>query len=210
MCPAPEATTLAGVSTRTAVRTLAALAATASFALSVAACGGSGGGRVAGLGSSTTRDRPATTAALASGPAGGAVAFARCMRADGVPDFPDPGSDGQFPKATLGQLAASDSHYQAAQAKCVHFLPGGASGPSPSQVERVKHEALEFSRCIRSHGVPNFPDPGSDGRIPDPASDGINQGSPQFEAANQACGAYRPPYMPSNSEYNAWARTHGS
>ena len=45
--------------------------------------------------------------------------------------------------------------------------------------------------------------------IPDPASVGIDQGAPKFQAANQACGKYRPPYMPSNAAYNAYARTHG-
>ncbi len=62
---------------------------------------------------------------------------------------------------------------------------------------------------MRTHGVA-LPDPDSSGRIPDPASVGINQGSPQFEAANQACGKYRPPYMPSNAQYNAYAQTQGS
>jgi hypothetical protein len=62
---------------------------------------------------------------------------------------------------------------------------------------------------VRAHDVPNFPDPGRDGRIPDPATLGINQGSPKFEAANKACGKYRPPYMPSNAAYNAYARAHG-
>lgn len=63
---------------------------------------------------------------------------------------------------------------------------------------------------MRAHGVTNFPDPDSTGRIPDPASFGIDQGSPQLEAANQACGKYRPPYIPSNAAYNAYARTQAS
>jgi hypothetical protein len=66
---------------------------------------------------------------------------------------------------------------------------------------------LQFFRCMRAHGVPNFPDPDSTGRIPDPATFGIDQGSPQFEAANQACRKYRPPYIPSNAAYNAYAQT---
>jgi hypothetical protein len=74
---------------------------------------------------------------------------------------------------------------------------------------QVRALSLRFSQCVRAHGVPNFPDPDSTGRIPDPASVGINQGSPKFEAANQACGKYRPPYMPSHAAYNAYARTHG-
>jgi hypothetical protein len=58
---------------------------------------------------------------------------------------------------------------------------------------------------VRAHGITNFPDPGSDGRIPDPASVHIDQGSPQFQAANQACRQWRPPYMPSNPAYDAYA-----
>jgi hypothetical protein len=54
-----------------------------------------------------------------------------------------------------------------------------------------------------------MPDPDSSGRIPDPATVGINQGSPAFEAANRICAKWRPPYMPSNAAYNAYARTHG-
>jgi hypothetical protein len=61
---------------------------------------------------------------------------------------------------------------------------------------------------VRAHGVANFPDPDSTGRIPDPASVGIDQGSPKFEAANQACAKDRLPYIPSNSAYESWAKTH--
>ena len=60
---------------------------------------------------------------------------------------------------------------------------------------------------MRSHGVPKFPDPDGSGRIPDPASYGIDQGSPRFEAANLACAQYRPPYIPSNEAYNSYAAT---
>jgi hypothetical protein len=68
---------------------------------------------------------------------------------------------------------------------------------------------LKFAQCMRSYGVA-LPDPDSSGRIPDPASVGIDQGSPQFEAANQACAKYRPPYIPSNAQYNAYAQAQGS
>ena len=96
--------------------------------------------------------------------------------------------------------------------------PDGLQAPAPERRQRADPRsgaAGEGARRWRSpgacaaHGVPNFPDPGSDGRIPDPASVGIDQGSPKFEAANQACRKYRPPYMPSNAAYNAYARTHG-
>jgi hypothetical protein len=128
------------------------------------------------------------------------------MRAHGVPDFPDPDSNGQFNKRTLAGLATSNSHFASASHGCQHLLPQ----PSVDQQREQSVEALEFSECMRSHGVVKFPDPGSDGRIPDPATFGIDQGSPQFEEANEACGKYRPPYVPSNAAYNAYARANGS
>ena len=133
------------------------------------------------------------------------------MRSHGVPIWPDPNSSGVFDKTKLSsqQLGASSSRVQAAQSACQHLLPNGGSGRNPAQVQQVKVQALRFSRCVRSHGLPNFPDPASDGRIPDPASVGIDQGSPKFQAANQACRKDRPPYMPSNAAYNAYAETHG-
>jgi len=133
------------------------------------------------------------------------------MRSNGVPNWPDPNSSGVFDKTKLTpqQLGASASRVQSAQTACQHLLPNGGSGPSPGEVQLVRAQALEFAQCVRSHGVPNFPDPASDGRIPDPATVGINQGSPKFEAANQACRKYRPPYMPSNAAYNAYVRTQG-
>ena len=133
------------------------------------------------------------------------------MRSNGVPNWPDPSTNGVFDKAKLTsqQLGASTAKVQAAQGACRHLLPNGGSGPTAAQVQQAKAQALRFSQCVRAHGVPNFPDPDSTGRIPDPATVGIDQGSPKFRAANQACGTSRPPYMPSNSAYDAYARTHG-
>lgn len=137
------------------------------------------------------------------------IEYARCMRSKGVPDFPDPTSSGEFSKSVLGRLASHNSHFQDATRACVHLLPHGGSQGDQSQEQQVRTEGVEFARCMRHHGV-HLPDPASTGRIPDPATLGINQGSPKFEAANQACGRYRPPYMPSNAQYNAYAQTHGS
>jgi hypothetical protein len=126
------------------------------------------------------------------------------MRSHGVLSYPDP-TGGGLPKKSPQQLGVSVSRFDAAQAACVHLLPNGGSGPTSSQVTQVRANALRFSRCVRAHGITNFPDPGSDGRIPDPASVHIDQGSPQFQAANQACRQWRPPYMPSNAAYDSYA-----
>ncbi len=195
-----------------AARIAAAVIATAALAPLAAGCGGSAGTHVAQLGSTTTQSgsSPATTAASTQATA--ALAFARCMRSNGVLSFPDPDNpQGGFDKsaASAARADVGSSRFQAASSRCNHLLPNGGSRPSPALVQQVRAEALEFARCVRAHGVRNFPDPGNDGRIPDPATAGINQGSPRFEAANQACGRYRPPYMPSNAAYNAYARSLG-
>jgi hypothetical protein len=182
------------------VRTTTLLVITIALALLVSACGGSPSS--AGSGGSTnvaaSTNNPSTSEK--------ALAFASCMRAHGVSNFPDPNNSGQFNKVALARLAASNSKFLSAQSACKHLLPS----PSATQQRQTAAQALLFSRCMRAHSVTNFPDPDSTGRIPDPASFGIDQGSPQFETANQACGKYRPPYVPSNAAYNAYARTQAS
>ena len=138
-----------------------------------------------------------------------ALAFSACMRSNGVSKYPDPDSSGRLIKESLQQLGVSSSRFQLAESACTHLLPSGGNAPSSEEVQRVRVLSLQFAACVRAHGIPSFPDPDNTGRIPDPATVGIDQGSPKFEAANRACARYRPPYMPSNAAYNAWARTHG-
>jgi hypothetical protein len=159
---------------------------------------------VAQLGATTTGRgaRPA--------PASGTVAYSACMRSHGVSKFPDPASSGAIPKVALGRLGVSAARFQSAQRACSGLLPNGGRPPDRAEQQQVAAEGRRFAQCVRAHGVPGFPDPDSTGRIPDPATVGIDQGSPKFEAANRACGRYRPPYMPSNSAYDTWARSQGS
>jgi CubicO group peptidase (beta-lactamase class C family) len=51
---------------------------------------------------------------------------------------------------------------------------------------------LEYSRCMRAHGVAEFPDP-VDGHIMLSPTSGLNPDSPAFEAASRACAQYGPP-----------------
>lgn len=50
------------------------------------------------------------------------VAFAQCMRDNGVRDFPDPNADGSFPRSAE-QGAHNDPRFQAASEKCRKNLP---------------------------------------------------------------------------------------
>jgi hypothetical protein len=94
------------------------------------------------------------------------------MRSRGVPNFPDPPSSGLVPKADPQVLGVSSSQLQAAQRACQHLYPtnGGALGASlmqceetgdcpPAMVQRVMNGMRMLARCMRSHGVPNWPDP---------------------------------------------------
>ncbi|HYK67137.1 MAG TPA: hypothetical protein VEV45_04265 [Streptosporangiaceae bacterium] len=88
-----------------------------------------------------------------------ALAYARCVRSHGVPDFPDPGSGGQFDKTTLQQLSASNSQYQTATQGCAHLLPNSGGGPTAAELRQEWTGMASFARCMRSHGEPTWPDP---------------------------------------------------
>jgi hypothetical protein len=106
-----------------------------------------------------------------------AVAYSACMRSHGVPNFPDPGSDGQVPKADPQALGVGAPQLQTAQRTCRHLYPdtGGALASSLRQCyeagfcpQSIAHQALaaglKFARCMRSRGVTNWPDPIIDSR----------------------------------------------
>ena len=119
--------------------------------------------------------------------------FVRCMRSHGIPDFPDPGSDGGI---NSGGVRESDSQVNLAQSACQHLLPPSSGGvPSPAQQQRLLSEALRYSTCMRSHGVPNFPDPvGPEGKnvfVPS-GPPGIDTATPQYQAASNACHSLLP------------------
>jgi hypothetical protein len=145
---------------RTRLLTAAALL---SVALAVAGCGGgSSSAGVAhlsyGKGASTASSEgrgssPESPASLQQA----MVAFAKCVRANGVPNFPDPSSDsGGFPVHARGLI--NSPLFKAAQAKCHKLLPEGpGSGPPPSPQTLARF--LNIARCMRRHGVSDFPDP---------------------------------------------------
>ena len=122
-----------------------------------------------------------------------ALAYAKCMRAHGMPDFPDPDSNGQF---NVDRHSVS-SQETAANQVCHHLLNTGDQANAARQQQGLG-QALKYAQCMRAHGVPNFPDPHYTGGGIGQSSGlvvrlhGINIHSPQFQAANQACVHYTP------------------
>jgi hypothetical protein len=117
------------------------------------------------------------------------------MRSHGVPDYPDPNHRGQLPKITPSnesRLGVSQSRFNSASAACQRLWP---YSKAPSQAQRGQElaYALKFARCMRSHGVPNWPDPTTDpdsGRVEftlDLSSLGISVHSPEFMAKAHEC-----------------------
>jgi hypothetical protein len=148
-------------------RTAAAIIATASLALPVAAYGSSPSSTVAG-GSSNARasavSRSTNTQKL--------LAYSRCMRTHGVPSFPDPASSGALPKVSLQELKSPQ--FQAAEKACQNLLPAGTNDQYPPwEAQQLLIGMLRFSQCMRSHGVPNWPDPTTD-----------SEGRPEFPLSN--------------------------
>lgn len=102
------------------------------------------------------------------------VAYAACIRSHGVPNYPDPDSSGELAKTDAHQLGVSTSEYQAAQDACRHLVPTGGSlmqrehqcmqdsDCTPEMVQRMLTADRKLARCMRSHGVANFPDPTTD------------------------------------------------
>jgi hypothetical protein len=69
-----------------------------------------------------------------------------------------------------------------------------ANVPKPGQAQSRQAQLIAYATCMRSHGVPNYPDPSSSGggAVPYGGSTGINPNSPTFQAAQQVCQKYLP------------------
>ena len=110
------------------------LAVLACCAIVLGACGSSG---TTGTGSQT------------NGVSAG-IKFADCIRAHGVPNYPDPGASRELP---IMQSPA----FSAAQKSCQHLLGTGlGSGPLSAQ---GRAHLLQISECMRQRGISGFPDP---------------------------------------------------
>jgi hypothetical protein len=161
---------------------VAAVAAIAPLVLLAAACGG-GSGSNATAGTSTHQP---------------ALAYARCMRSHGEPGFPDPDSQGGFDKTAVVRTfrQTSNSVVLSASRACQHLMPQGLGPQRPqlsaSQQQQLQADVLKAAKCIRSHGVPNFPDPTVDSYGHINVGGGVNPESPQVKAALQACQHFVP------------------
>jgi hypothetical protein len=162
-----------------------ALAAAAGLSLLATACGGSAGTGVVQIGSTQTTTTGSNSSASRSDRQA-MVAFSACMRKHGVPTFPDPKAVSGGYSLSFGSENGIDPNspqFKNAQQACKKLLPNGGTQDSQEQAKQLQ-TALNYAACIRSHGVPNFPDPKLH------AGGGIDMeapNSPQFKTAQKAC-----------------------
>jgi hypothetical protein len=115
--------------------------------------------------------------------------LAKCMRANGSPNFPDPvqnagGVWALAPDVNEEIPAACDQLFRNAKQST-----NAASGPSTEDMAKLRR----YAACMREHGLRNFPDPDEDGNF------GPQAQQPEdatYRTAHEACKQYAPPPRP--------------
>jgi hypothetical protein len=171
----------------TFLRPAAVLVTALVASVAIAACGGSSSAGSSAAGSSASANT--------------GLKFASCVRAHGVPDYPDP--HGGKVTVDIHKLSESARAVEAALGKCAKFEPGPDLSSLPrltaSQMAQVRVGGLDYAKCMRAKGLTNFPDPTI---TPGPGGHGIAMGyslkelkqdhsvfhSAAYETDNKACG----------------------
>jgi hypothetical protein len=121
--------------------------------------------------------------------------FAACMRDHGVTSFPDPqvtttttpGGSSVGVKMAVPASTARAPKFRSAQKACQGILP--APGSSSDHRGPSKQAFLAFARCLRAHGISNFPDPDAQGHLTLEmiSAAGVDVKGPAFFTAAKAC-----------------------
>jgi hypothetical protein len=180
-----------------------ALLALVGLSMLVSGCGGSKSPSVASLGK--TASGGAGTS-VSSAPTGGVfpigssmstdvgtgaagVRYAACMRSHGLPNYPDPDSQGVITITISSSLNPVAPGFQEAEGDCKSLLPPGKP-LSQARQQQMKTRLLAFAACMRSHGVPGYPDPtfGGGGMVSQSIDkNSVDPSSPIYQAAQNAC-----------------------
>ena len=183
---------------KASVRGAAVVALAASLVL--AACGGGGGSPSTSPSSGGAQQSNSSADSLPIATAGAShlrlLKFTKCMRSHGEPHFPDPNREGDFSNYDIDP---SSPQFQAADHECAKYLPsvGAPTAAQRAQMDQAFADLLRFAKCMRSHGVSDYPDPRRNAGGVTLLIPGVNQSSPAFVRAQQHCsslpGAPHPP-----------------
>jgi hypothetical protein len=177
------------------------LAIVALVAILTACTGAAAAPSVASLDDPAATGAPgaSATASPATDPQEAFLAYARCMRENGV-DMPDPivstdGGGGVSVQVNGGKGSSpteSKEEFAEANDACKHLMADvGPNGPAASMSPEDLDKLVEFAQCMREHGI-DMPDPQTDGGFVTNLDDSGDGGKgplddSEFEAANEAC-----------------------
>ena len=122
-----------------------------------------------------------------------AMELAKCMRANGHPNFPDPVKDDQgrwiFPTDAIGDWQPAEACRPLVRDWKIAF--SDEKTVTPEDATKLR----EYAACMREHGLGDWPDPDADGNVelPDRLRVLVDNEDPAFTAAHQACRSHLPP-----------------
>lgn len=163
--------------------------------VALAACGSSSSaspGVASIAGETTTATGAATPAASAADREATLMQASKCMRENGIPDFPDPvvdSSGNARPGEGLRTLDRNDPATRKAFEACQKYFAASRPQFSPEQQQKLQDGLLKYAKCMRENGF-DMPDPqfGTGGGGPGGgAFRDINRNDPTFKKANTAC-----------------------
>jgi hypothetical protein len=152
--------------------------------VSIAACGGS----------SSSPGGSGSSHSISASTGNSGVKFAACVRAHGVPDYPD----AQAGKTVdIHSLQESTHAVETAIQKCQSSAPAQNFGPrlSTAQLANVRTGALAMARCMRAHGLV-YPDPVV---APGPGGHGFEYGFSRTELKSHPIAYTSPAYKTANT-----------
>ena len=174
------------------VRDDVAMAGPKSFSILITLAAITCGIAIGACGSSSKSNANAGVSALG-------VRYADCMRAHGVPNFPDPTGAGV--QLSGSGINTQSPAFRSAQNVCQKLLPGGIGGPGGVSATDIK-QGVRRAECMRAHGLRTFPDPTTSPPTAPPAPNATILGgpdgvfsltasmvqSPVFKQASPMCG----------------------
>jgi hypothetical protein len=124
--------------------------------------------------------------------------FAQCMRGHGQANFyyanPQSVANSSGPAFSLTGgyqvtgVNPDSPQFASAMGSCKHLLPKNVS---PATVTKQQLDnAVKFAQCMHAHGFPDYPEPDvqNGSLLQQPLPNSIDSSSPQFQAAETACG----------------------
>ncbi len=126
---------------------------------------------IAGCGGSSKPSKPSSVSKSASSLGSEGVAFSRCMRAHGLPNFPDPNTGGGFQLSSNGKFKIligprgpnEPPAFQAAQSACQNLFPpisvaAGKQNPTAETMtqmltRRQMHACAQGAELAGSHDL---------------------------------------------------------